>query len=30
MIIGDAAHGMTPYQGQVSGLPNEKPGIIQC
>ena len=30
VIIGDAAHGMTPYQGQVSGLPNEKLEVIQC
>jgi salicylate hydroxylase len=30
VIIGDAAHGMTPYQGQVRVLPNVKLGIIQC
>ena len=30
VITGDAAHGMTPYQGQVRVLPNVKLGIIQC
>jgi salicylate hydroxylase len=30
VIIGDAAHGMTPYQGQVSVCPNAKFGIVQC
>jgi salicylate hydroxylase len=30
VIIGDAAHGMTPYQGQVSVCPNVEFKIVQC
>ena len=30
VIIGDAAHGMTPYQGQVSVCPNVKFRVVKC
>ena len=30
VVIGDAAHGMTPYQGQVSLYPTVSCGLSQC
>jgi salicylate hydroxylase len=30
VVIGDAAHGMTPYQGQVSIYSTMSYGLSQC